>query len=257
MRATFKGAQADARRIDEAADWFLRLRDDDVSEDELARWFEWCANSENLKEFERISGIWRGVESPRVQPVRARQLPGVRPAWQTPLAVACAAGLLLAIGVGALLLPRLFVHQRDFTARSAIHSDELPDGSKVTLAPRSEVSVQISATERSVAMAAGEAFFRVYPDKHKPFTVTTSQVAVTAVGTAFDVRSESDRVIVTVQEGVVDVSPIGIPVQQRWRVAAGSQYRTICACTLRASQRLKRIVSWLGIPAGSNMCPRL
>ena len=246
MTVNFKGARADARRIDEAADWFLRLRDDDVGEDELARWFQWCAHPENLKEFERISGVWRGLENPRSGPLPRPERSLIRRAWGTPLSVACAAGLLMVIAVGTLVLPRLFSHPRDFTARSTIHSDVLPDGSRVTLAPRSEVSVQISTTERTVAMATGEAFFRVHPDKHKPFTVTTSQVAVTAVGTAFDVRSESDRVTVTVQEGVVDVSPVGVTGRQRWRVTAGSQISyDLGSHTARISAvEADRLVAW-------------
>jgi len=49
---------------------------------------------------------------------------------------------------------------------------------------------------------------------------------VTAVGTIFDGRSEANRVVVTVQEGVVEVSPAAgedLLSPERWRVSAGNQ----------------------------------
>lgn len=81
----------------------------------------------------------------------------------------------------------------------------LADGSIVTLGARSRVTVAITPTVRKVRLQAGEAYFSVKKDASRSFTVLALDGAITAVGTAFNVRALQDRVTVTVTEGVVRV----------------------------------------------------
>jgi ferric-dicitrate binding protein FerR (iron transport regulator) len=51
----------------------------------------------------------------------------------------------------------------------------------------------------------GEAFFRVEPDKNKPFIITVNDVQIKVVGTSFNVRSENGLTEVIVATGIVQV----------------------------------------------------
>lgn len=45
-----------------AATWLLRLREDKLSEAEMAEWIEWCeASAENLRTFEHLQSLWRAA----------------------------------------------------------------------------------------------------------------------------------------------------------------------------------------------------
>jgi len=103
----------------------------------------------------------------------------------------------------------------------------LPDGSVVDLAPRSTVVVDFHQGDRRLTLVAGEAFFKVHPDKSKPFVVRAGVLDVTAVGTAFDVSRTPGLLTVTVEEGVVSAlppNPAGLlSGTAAWRVGAGSR----------------------------------
>ena len=95
----------------------------------------------------------------------------------------------------------------------------LPDGSFVNLNTDTEVLVDYTEQERRIDLAKGEAFFKVEKDPSRPFFVEVEGRAVQAIGTAFNVKYlESDRVEVTVTEGVVKLSSVesmaGAPAKQ-------------------------------------------
>jgi transmembrane sensor len=83
----------------------------------------------------------------------------------------------------------------------------LEDGSVVTLAAASSLTVSFSATRRTAVLNQGEARFRVKHERRRPFIVLADSGSITAVGTVFDVRRYSNRVLVTVSEGAVEVAP--------------------------------------------------
>jgi transmembrane sensor len=211
-------------RVAKAVEWFTRLREEDVSEAELAAWFEWCADAENLKEFQKVGDLWRGLsqlEGAPADKLASEIAQTARGSRRRVPHLAVAASLSAAvIGVAALFGWRLIDGRADYTAQATIQSNDLPDGSQVTLAPRSALTTAFSGQLRAISMAQGEAFFKVHPDKSKPFVVKAEGVSVTAVGTAFDVNADSRQVVVTVQEGTVDVAGAA---GASWRVSAGSQ----------------------------------
>lgn len=83
----------------------------------------------------------------------------------------------------------------------------LADGSIVELNASTEVRVQLAPQERRITLAAGEAHFTVAHDNTRPFIVTAGNVAVRAVGTAFNVRHTTSAVEILVTEGKVGVGP--------------------------------------------------
>lgn len=82
----------------------------------------------------------------------------------------------------------------------------LADGSEITVGGSTKLTVELSAHVRSVELVRGEAWFRVAHDAEWPFVVHAGDGAIKAVGTAFLVTRDSDRVVVTVTEGTVAVS---------------------------------------------------
>lgn len=72
----------------------------------------------------------------------------------------------------------------------------LPDGSTVTLNRNSCISYQ-RQQPRAITLK-GEAFFEVVKDKHHPFTVATSALGVTVLGTTFNVSAYQYDVITSV-----------------------------------------------------------
>jgi len=109
----------------------------------------------------------------------------------------------------ALLVPRSTRHDATHTyvttaAQSAMVT--LPDGSRATLAPSSQLTVNMRS--RTVQLT-GEAFFDVTPDRHTPFVVQSGHINTRVLGTSFDVRHYADdsRVQVAVVSGKVVVSP--------------------------------------------------
>jgi transmembrane sensor len=91
------------------------------------------------------------------------------------------------------------------TERGASRQLALPDGSLVTLGAASELRVAYRPDRRELFLGAGEAFFRVHHDKTVPFVVHSRGVAITAVGTAFNVRADAASTVVAVTEGIVSI----------------------------------------------------
>lgn len=124
------------------------------------------------------------------------------PVW----AAGLAAALALAAGVWWLAPSRSVEPQRYVTAASRQQQIALQDGSFVNLNVSSEVSVRLTANERRVTLASGEAHFAVSHDTARPFIVTAAGISVRAVGTAFSVRVGDAGVEVLVTEGKVEVT---------------------------------------------------
>jgi ferric-dicitrate binding protein FerR (iron transport regulator) len=92
---------------------------------------------------------------------------------------------------------------------------KLPDGSQITLAPKSRISYANTFGSADTARNGatrdvyllGEAFFEVTKNPHRPFRVFANEIVTKVLGTSFTVRSfEKDTTIqVTVRTGKVSV----------------------------------------------------
>ena len=85
---------------------------------------------------------------------------------------------------------------------------ELPDGSKITLEPQSELRYgnEFGKEKREVFLT-GEAFFEVTKDTQRPFLIYTGKLVTKVVGTSFSIKAyEKDKDIsVSVRTGMVTV----------------------------------------------------
>jgi ferric-dicitrate binding protein FerR (iron transport regulator) len=128
-----------------------------------------------------------------------------KPVIPLPWAIAAAA---------AIILPVLFFtffgwpgNQpiQTLSASNRIIRDTLPDGTLVTLNTHSTLTRPRKFTHRDVKLQ-GEAFFQVATDKEHPFRLTAGGINITVLGTAFNVRSDSFAIQVSVESGRVRVA---------------------------------------------------
>jgi transmembrane sensor len=81
----------------------------------------------------------------------------------------------------------------------------LSDGSNMVLNTATVAAVHFDNKLREIELSSGEGLFQVAKDPKRPFVVHAGSVSVRAVGTVFSVRSQEQRVDVTVTEGVVEL----------------------------------------------------
>lgn len=221
----------------QAAEWFLIIRDaQEPSLETLQEWNRWlnAADSHRIA-FEAVAQAYHltvpSLAAPIVAPRSDAKALGsarddaydgsisvaewleqasARPRAKWPLALA--AGVVVAIGVAATLIYRhdegvTVAHSGTFVTRTGEHKALLlEDGSRVTLGARSELRVDFNDGVRRIRLEGGEAFFDVRKDPNRPFVVQALNGVITAIGTAFSVRTTQDRVTVAVTEGVVRVA---------------------------------------------------
>lgn len=203
---------ADLERMAAAADWLVRLHDAPGDEALAIAWLQWCEEDpRNLQEFRSAQSVWHAANPaapklPLPEPALGAPPPARRWASRTWLGIA--ATVLIAIGIGSFALLR--VEQDEFlqsysTPIAGTGSSVLPDGSRVELGAESRITTRYTARQRSISVDFGEAYFQVAKDPARPFLVDAGAMRVTAVGTAFNVRRNSDRVVIAVSEGRVQL----------------------------------------------------
>jgi ferric-dicitrate binding protein FerR (iron transport regulator) len=92
-------------------------------------------------------------------------------------------------------------------SNNKVRTQTLPDGSEITLNAHSTIVYpkRFTSNFRPVSLR-GEAFFKVTPDKTKPFIIKVNDVTVTVVGTSFNIKSRNGKTEVIVETGIVKVN---------------------------------------------------
>jgi transmembrane sensor len=229
----------DLTRYREASEWLLRLNGPSPSEQEVEQWLCWCeAHGDNLAAFEKLQRDWQDTEGLKTAPEllsgaqrvgMTRRHPRILSGWTAQARNSRAAQWVIA----ASLLAAVVLGYQQWTRRVSDHEiistsnqepTTLPDGSSLLLSAKASADVDFSGTTRHIALhPGGEAYIKVHHDKTRPFTVRAGTMTVTAVGTAFDVRREPNRVTVTVEEGTILASAVGPSGSTQWRAGAGYQ----------------------------------
>ena len=206
-----------------AAEWLVRLQSTEISLEETLAWQAWIhenpANAEAFARMEEISQALRDLPAPATVPAAllARDrydasvpIGGWKPRrahrWpKTTLSVA--ASFALVAVVFAFWKPPAAANAFE-TAIGENRSVTLADGSIVSLGGDTRIEVALSDQIRSIELSRGEALFKVAKDSARPFKVRAGDATIIAVGTEFNVERDSDRAVVSVTEGRVEVKPV-------------------------------------------------
>ena len=211
-----------------ATEWMVRVHDPDVTPETLIAWQSWMredpAHAEAFRRMENLDELLHAV--PRLPMASPREIARDsyegsvpirlwtrRPGQLVPRWALAASALLVAVALallGATLIGRFSSDRGTMVIATRIGQNRavrLADGSIVTLGGDSRVAVNFHPRERDIDLLHGEAFFKVAHNPQRPFKVVAGHAVVVAVGTQFDVRRDSDQVIVDVVEGRVVVLP--------------------------------------------------
>lgn len=205
-------ATIDARILDEAAQWLMRLHATDASADERLACARWQAQSpvhaQAWARAERLMAMMGGL--PPEIAMRALDRPA-SPARRK--ALARLAGW-LAVAPAAWAVSRLAPWEQwvatHGTGRGERREVRLADGTRITLGPMSAIDVEFDAQQRRITLRAGEILVETAHDPAavaRPFLVETGQGQLQPLGTRFDVAIEDDATRVAVFEGAVRARP--------------------------------------------------
>ncbi|MFP1679448.1 FecR domain-containing protein [Alloalcanivorax sp. C16-2] len=204
--------------LEQAAEWFATLGDEDTGPEQHDRWREWI---EDHPEHRRA---WRYVEqiSARFQQARdgagrdgagriLRHTRGER-LTRRRLLTGGAAGLAAWLvwsrtplpEAGGRLMAELSADQR--TATGEIRDLALPDGGHLWLNSASAVDLAYGEALRRLTLHDGEVLIQTAPDpRQRPFVVDTRHGRLRALGTRFTVRRHADHSFLAVYEGAVAI----------------------------------------------------
>jgi transmembrane sensor len=204
---------------DEAAGWMIALQEeqgDRLCRDRFENWLDQA--EQHRQAWARLQVAWQALgstapvfkeswkdaahASAHPKSYRPRRAALARRAGM--LAAAAAAMLCLAFIVGPTVMLRMEADYRTQTAER--RTVTLEDGSLVHLSGASAIATDFKNGRRSVRLLAGEAFFEVTPDKSRPFIVDANGVAVTVLGTKFDVQTDGELTVIALAEGSVKAS---------------------------------------------------
>jgi transmembrane sensor len=197
------------------------LQSGNVTEREKLAFQRWLGeNDAHRSAFDRIESLWTDLDQLRGKPfppleqaLEYWQAKGPRPAQQScsrrplfRLSMALAAMLAVVI-VGTYWWTFLRTEVFDLhTATGEQRTVTLPDGSTITLNTNTSATVRVSGMERRVVLKEGEIWLAVAHETRRPFEVVAGNGTIRDIGTQFTIRKLSDRVTVTVMEGLVEVN---------------------------------------------------
>lgn len=200
-----------------AAEWLALREAQGFSLTQQADFAEWLAeNPRHAAVFAEVESAWRRFDRLASYPHSVDTAPNpdllagpparirVRPRW-APVALAAAAAIAVAWFSRAPAVDPVIALADN--AAAAPRFLRLSDGSTVELNGGSVVTEHFTPAERRLRLVRGEAHFSVTKDPAREFIVEADGVAVRALGTAFNVRLQGERVEVLVTEGKVRVAP--------------------------------------------------
>lgn len=95
----------------------------------------------------------------------------------------------------------------ELSASAKVRTENLPDGSALTLNKNSTISYAGNFKEnRKLKMGSGDVFFEVAKDKVHPFVIQIDRVNVEVVGTSFNIKHLKNNTEIIVETGIVKVS---------------------------------------------------
>jgi transmembrane sensor len=246
MAAQRSSSKKEADIAHEAAAWVAR-HDRGLTAEEQDRFSQWLADDPRHGDWlarhrETVRGLkalaqWCPEHTARPNP-DLLEPPRRARGGVVALAFALAACVALAAGFWWTQWPRATQVAPEIAVHPpATEQRVLEDGSTIDLNRGAAVEVRFTAAERRVRLVKGEALFAVAKNRQRPFIVEAGNIAIRAVGTAFNVNLQPAAVEVLVTEGTVAVDQAPPPPAPESSPAASESSAVAPATLVGAGQR--------------------
>lgn len=202
--------------LEQAANWYVQLHDEQVAEPERLRWQAWLAQSPEHQ------AAWRYVErvGQRFAPLQneseavshtlrnsARNSISRRQSLKGLLTLAATGLAGWAVGRNTPLLDSVERLSADLsTGTGETREATLSDGSRIWLNALSALNVRFDARQRLLQLRSGEVLIDTSKDLGRTFWVETEQGRMRALGTRFSVRQTDSNTVLNVYEGAVEAT---------------------------------------------------
>lgn len=209
-------SERQSQLLDKAIDWLVRLRSEELSEEEMATFANWLAEDyQHSEAFAQAEDLFDEMRLAASMPAFDQSKPGISPLPQAkklqrrrhrrwlPVTLATAAIWLLAV---VLVIPEhSYPLQRllsdHHTVTGEIREVRLSDGSRVMMNTNTAISLQFDDQRRRVILHHGQASFTVAKDGLRPFEVIAGATISRALGTVFEVHlMDQGNIRLTVQQ---------------------------------------------------------
>jgi transmembrane sensor len=202
--------------LEQAANWYVQLNDQQVGEQEREHWQAWLAQSGEHQAawhyVERVSQRFAALQDNHQQAAghvlrnSGRSSISRRQSVKSLLILAAGGGL----GWSAWRQSALPLTLARWTADLATGTGEtrearLSDGSRVWLNALSALNVRFDSVQRLLLLQAGEVLIDTAKDTSRPLLVQTAEGRMRALGTRFSVRQGDRQTLLNVYEGAVEV----------------------------------------------------
>lgn len=189
--------------ISEAADIYVRLREDIENSALLSERDAFLSRGDTEREvYAQVQRAWEGV--------------GRKPGPNKPVIVSCLFGLLAAGYFGFEPIRNAIL--ADFTTGTSVQQVALASGDSATLDADTAIADDTDGPVRRISLYAGAALFTVEKDA-RAFVVSAGDVTIQVLGTTFEASQIGETTVVSVSEGVVQVT-----IEDRaWELTAGDQ----------------------------------
>jgi transmembrane sensor len=194
----------------EAREWVLRFNQDTApSLEDIEALQSWASQSpEHMQQLKQVEATWCDADELAVLKVStSRKKIMLNRVWLS-FGISFAASLLIVLILHPIELFNSSDREPSFyeTRIGELKTIALADGSIVQLDTNSAISTRYSEQQRHITLIRGKAFFDVEQNPSRPFEVSTQFGRVKAVGTAFAVHLSDESIVVTVEEGRVELS---------------------------------------------------
>jgi transmembrane sensor len=185
----------------EASAWLVRRQTGGLDAEAQAQLRRWLAAPENAAALNATLDAWSALGAdPDLARRTRRSAAGVMAGRAAVPAAAALCIVLAGWGWTAQVRTEAFS-----TGVGETRVASLPDGSTVQLDAMTTIRVHQDLLSRRVDLAAGQAVFEVAKDRRRPFSVSTDQMKVTALGTRFTVSDGVLRDDTALLRGRVEV----------------------------------------------------
>ncbi|BCA56560.1 iron dicitrate transporter FecR [Nitrospira sp. KM1] len=196
--------------MDQALDWFLRLKQANVSTAERRSFEAWQkADARHADAYRSVVRMWDSPEFAdavmRHGQEEVASVPPKRDRNRLRSRAIIAVTVVMAIALMNVTAIRIALESDHKTGTGQREKFSLSDGSIATLNTGSAVNVQFSASTRRLELLKGETYVEVTRDPERAFELIGGQASARVLGTAFSMRRESQATIVTVKRGEVAV----------------------------------------------------